>query len=113
MKYLKIFVIVYIFIFLLYIFTVILNKKKKKKIFDTNQARLVIEFNHLDVQRMDANLFAYVLSFSNSFIVAFTFTISEFFSNFILKLLVCFVTLVILILIVYKVIGLFYRKKED
>lgn len=109
---LLIFIIVFIVIYLLYLFTVILNKKKKNNIFDTSQAKLIIVPNKLDTSCISKNLFVHVLSLSNSFIVAFTFTISEFFDNYILKLVICFVLLVILILLIYKLIGIYFKKKE-
>jgi len=107
-----IFVVVFVIIYLLYFFTVVLNNKKKSKIFETSQAKLITVPNKLDTNKIDKNIFAQVISISNSFIVAFTFLISEFFNNYIVKLLVCFVVLIILILIVYKIIGFVYKKKE-
>lgn len=107
------FVIVFISIYLLYLFTVILNKKKVDKIFDTNQAKLIINFNKLDIGSINKGFFCNVIALSNSFIVALTFTISEFFNGFFIKLLVSFVILLLLILIVYKLIGLFFRKEGN
>lgn len=106
------FLIVFVSIYLLYLFTVILNKRKRNKIFDTNQAKLIIVPNKLDTSKIDKNFFIQVLSVSNSFIVAFTFVVSEFFKNYFVKLLVSFVVLIVLILLVYKLIGVFYKKKE-
>jgi hypothetical protein len=105
------FLFVFIIIYLLYFITVICNKKKKNRIFDTNQAKLIIRFSNLDVSSIDKNVFSYVLSLSNSFIVSFTFMVSEFFQNYIVKLFVSFIVLILLIIIIYKIIGLFYKKE--
>ncbi len=109
---LLIFIIVFGAVYLFYLFFVIFNKKKIDKIFDTNQAKLILLPYKLDVSRIDKKCFAHVLSLFNSFIVACTFTISEFFDNYVLKLFICFVTLTILIFIVYRLIGFMYKKRE-
>ena len=106
------FLIVFVSIYLLYLFTVILNKKKKKKIFDTNQAKLIIVPNKLDTSKINKNCFIQVLSITNSFIVACTFVVSEFFKNYFIKLLVSFIVLIVLILLMYKIIGIVYKKRE-
>lgn len=107
-----IFLIVFVVIYLLYLFTVILNKKKKNKIFETNQAKLIIVPNKLDTSKINKNEFAQVLSIANSFIVAFCFMISEFFKNYYVKLFISFILLIVLILLVYKLIGIVYKKRE-
>lgn len=112
MKLLIIFTITFITIYILYLLTVILNKKKKNKIFETNQAKLIIVPNKLDTNKIKKENFAQIISIANSFIVALTFTISELIDNYIIKLIVSFITLIILILITYKVIGIIYKKKE-
>ena len=103
-----IFVIVYVF----YLLFVIFNKKKKEKIFSTNQAKLIILPNKLDTSLINKNVFAQVISISNSFIVACTFAISEFFDNYILKLFISFLVLIVLILVIYRIIGIIYKRKE-
>lgn len=111
-KFLYYFFIVFIIVYLFYLFFVILNKKKRENIFNTNQSKLITESNRLDVSRIDKFWFAQVISLSNSFIVAFTFACSEFFDNYFLKLLICFVILIVLIFVIYRFIGFVYKKKE-
>lgn len=106
------FVPVFLIIYLLYLFTVILNKKKKNKIFETSQAMLIIKPNNLDTNKINKTVFVNVIALSNSFIVALTFAVCEFFTGYIIKLLVAFVLLITLILCVYKIIGIIYKKKE-
>jgi hypothetical protein len=106
------FSIVFIVIYLFYLFVVVLNKKKRNSIFDTNQSKLITEPSKLDVSKINKFWFAQVISIANSFIVAFTFACSEFFDNYILKLLVCFAILIVLIFVVYRFIGFVYKKKE-
>lgn len=108
-----VFIISFITFYLLYLFFVILNKKKKNKIFDTKQASILINLNKLDINNVDKNVFTQVLSISNSFILAltFTFAISEFFKSFILSLLVSFIIMIVLIIVVYKLVGLFFKRE--
>ncbi len=112
MSALVVFVVTFVVIFLLYLFLVILNNKKKSRIFETSQAMLIIKASKLDISKISKNEFALVLSLANSFIVAFTLMVSDFFDNYIIKLVVCFVLLVLLILVIYRLIGIVYKKKE-
>ena len=111
-KFLYYFSIVFVIVYLFYLVFVVLNKKKKDNIFNTNQSKLITEPSGLDVSRINKSIFVQVISLANSFIVAFTFACSEFFDNYILKLLVCFVILIVLIFVIYKFIGFVYKKKE-
>ena len=111
-KFLYYFSIVFVIVYLFYLVFVVLNKKKKDNIFNTNQSKLITEPSGLDVSRINKSIFVQVISLANSFIVAFTFACSEFFDNYILKLLVCFVILVVLIFVIYRLIGFVYKKKE-
>lgn len=106
------FLIVFIIVYLLYLFVFVLNKKKKNGIFETNQAKLIIVPNKLNTDMINRNCFAHVLALANSFIVSFTFALSEFFDNYIVKLLFCFIILFVLIFIIYRLIGFIYKKKE-
>lgn len=112
LKFLSYFSIVFVAVYLFYLIFVVLNKKKRDKIFDTNQGKLIIQIGKLDVNKLSKSSFVHVISLANSFIVAFTFACSEFFDNYILKLLICFVILFVLIFGVYKFIGLIYKKRE-
>ena len=100
--------------YLFYLFFVILNKKKNKKIFETNQASIFVNLNKLDIKSINEKVFIQVLSICNSFILAitFAFTISFVFDNLIINLLLGFLLLIVLILVVYKIAGLFFRKKD-
>ena len=112
-KYLLCFLISFVVIYLFYLVFVIFNKKKNKSIFDTNQASIFINLNKIDRNSIDKKVFVQVLSICNSFIlsIVFTFAIFPVFDNFILSILLSFLLLIILILFVYKIVGLFFRKK--
>ena len=110
MDYFLIFVITFVIIYIFYLLLVVINNKKVNKIFDTQQAMLIIKSNNLDVNGINKRWFANAISISNSFIVAITLTVSEFFDNYIIKLIVCFLVLIISIIVVYRIIGMIYKK---
>ena len=109
MNLILIFIITFLVIYIFYLLLIVINKKKVENIFETNQAKLIINSNKLDTKKINKRGFANVISLSNSFIVAITLTISELFDNYIIKLIVCFLLLILAILIVYKLIGLIYK----
>ena len=113
-KYLLLFIISFIVVYLFYFIFVILNKKKNKNILETNQASIFINLNKLDKNKINEKKFIQILSICNSFVLALTFdiAISSVFDSLIINLLLSFVILIILILVVYKVAGLFFRKKD-
>lgn len=111
MEYVFIFVITFLIIYIFYLLLVVINKRKVDGIFDTQQGMLIIKFNNLDVRGISKRGFANAISISNSFIVAITLTVSEFFDNYIIKLLICFLVLIVSIFIVYKIVGFIYRRR--
>ena len=114
MSFLLKFLISFVIVYLLYFFFVVLNKKKKSNIYDTRQASILINLNKLDVNKINKNLFIQSLAISNSIILSFTFTfaISQFFKNFILDMMASFLIMLILIVAIYKIVGMILKKKE-
>ena len=114
MSFLIRFLISFVIVYLLYFVFVVLNKKKKNSIYDTRQASILINLNKLDVKKIDKNLFIQSLIISNSIILSFTFTfaISHFFKNFILNMMASFLIMLILIVVLYKIVGIILNKKE-
>ena len=107
------FLLSFVIVYLFYLIFVILNKKKNKNIFSTNQASIFINLNKLDKNSINEKTFIQVLSICNSIIlsIAFTFAIFPVFDSFIVNILFSFVLFIILILVVYKIVGLFFRKR--
>lgn len=105
-------IIVFVFIYLLYTITVINNKEKIKEFEKSGQASFIIKKYHLNTTKLNKKEFAHSIAIVNSFIISVTFLITDFLSNYILKLLVGFIVLVPLILIGYHFLGRFYKKKE-
>ncbi|MCI8544793.1 MAG: hypothetical protein HFH09_01015 [Bacilli bacterium] len=105
-------IIVLVFIYLLYIVTVIHNKDKIKKFEKSGQAAFIIKKYKLTISKINMKNFARLIAFTNSFMIALVFFITDFIENYILKLLVGFIILLPTILLCYHLIGTFYKKKE-
>ncbi len=111
--FLGIFLLSFLIVYLFYLFFVILNKKKSRNVFFTNQASIFLNLNKINKEDLNEKVFIQVLSVCNSFILSltFTFALSSVFDSFILNMFLSFLILIVLILVIYKVVGLFFRKK--
>ena len=112
MKYLYTFLFCFIFIYLVY-FVVIVNRKKGlESLKKGKQLDFFKKAYNIDFRKINIKSFANALGLTNSFIMALTITIIEIFDNLIIKLLVGFVIIIPLMLIMYKILGNIYQKKE-
>ena len=102
---------VFILIFLFYFIFVICRKKslnKWKKGRELTYLRLIY---HIDYDRINIKSLAYLIGFSNAFIMALVVTIISFFKGFIIQMLIGLLILIPLIVGVYHIIGKYYQKK--
>ena len=113
MEYLVWFLISFIIIYLFYFVTVILQKKKYEKFKSSNQVLYFVKKYKIDVKKLNISKFVKIISFTNSLIIAITFTIATITDNFILILLIGFITLLPLMLLSYHIIGLYLKKEEN
>lgn len=104
-----IFLIVFAIIYLFYLISVILQKSKMDKFKKSNQVMFFVKRYNLDVDKIDMTKFTNVLGLANAFIIATAFLSTYLVDNFILQLLVGFLVLLPLMLIVYSLIGKFYK----
>ena len=112
MNYLLTFIICFIIIYLVYSIFVIYRKKGFEKFKNSKQVIFFEKAYKLDFKKINLKSFAQSLALTNAFIIAFTFTIIQLIQNFILKMLVAFVILVPLMLLMYKLLSIVYKKKE-
>ena len=106
------FIVVFMVVYLFYLFFVILRKNKLSKIKQSSEALLIKKKYNLKLNKISDKKLANIIAFSNAFIIATTFIVIEFVSNFILKIMVSFVVLIVLILSIYILIGKYLKKKE-
>lgn len=112
MEYLITFIFCFAIVYLVYSVVVIWRKKGFEK-FKTSKQLLFFETAYkIDFKKINLKGFAQSLALTNAFIIAFTCTVIEIFDNLILKMLVGFVILLPLMLLMYKLLGTIYKKKE-
>lgn len=112
MDYLLTFIICFIIIYLVYSIFVIYRKKGFEKFKSSKQIIFFEKAYNMDFKKINLKSFAQALALTNAFIIAFTFTVIQLIQNFILKMLVAFVILVPLMLLMYKLLSIVYKKKE-
>ncbi len=106
------FIIVFLITYLFYLFFVILRKNKVIKIKNSTEALFLKKRFKLKLDKISDKKFANIIALTNAFIIGVTFCIIEFVDNYILKIMFIFVTLMILILVLYTIIGKILKKKE-
>ena len=105
-------IIVFFIIYLFYLFFVILRKKKLEKFKKNSYIRVLVNRYNVDINSINFKNLVHVIALTNSFIVSSTFFVMGLFKNFYIGLLVGFVVLIILELLMYKLLGMLYGKKE-
>jgi len=112
MKHLIEFLIVFSAIFLFDLIFVVLNKKKRAKIFSTSGALIIKSKFKVDFENEDKKKFAIITALADSFICASAYTVLRLFNNIYIGFIVAALTLGVLIIGVYFLIGYLYKKKE-
>ena len=112
MKFLITFIFCFVIVYFVYSMVVIYRKKGFEKFKTSKQLMFFEKAYNIDFQKINLKAFAHSLSLTNAFIIAITCTVIEIFNNLILKMLVGFVILLPLMLLMYKILGTIYKKKE-
>ena len=112
MKYLITFIFCFAVVYLLYSIIVIWRKKGFEKFKTSKQLIFFKMAYNINIDKINLKKFARDLALTNAFIIAFTCTVIEIFDNLILKMLVGFIILLTLMLLMYKLLGTIYKKKE-
>lgn len=105
--------ITFVLVFVLYYGTVISRKKKLSKYRNSTEIKL-LEFKYkVNIDGLDLKKLGLTLSLVNAFIMALTvFIVINITNNVIYQLLLGFVTLIVLIIVVYSFVGKYFKKKE-
>lgn len=107
-----IYIVSFTFIYLIYFF-VIINREKKRNLYRKSTEVLYLEKKYkLNIDKINMKELAHLLSLANAFIIANVVLIISFVDSIILKMLLGFVVLIPMIIIVYHLIGTYYKKKE-
>ncbi len=106
------FIFVFIIIFVFYLIFVVFNKKKRRKIFESYGALIIKGKFKVNFENRSEKAFALVMAFADAFICASAYTIMILFKNVYIGFAVAMLSLIILIIGVYSLIGYIYKKKE-
>ena len=112
MEELILYVVIFVLVYLFYIIFVLHRKNVFKNFIDSKEIKyLKIKYG---IKVNDSNLkkIANKIFLANSFILATTVTILSLFESLLLQILVGIITLVVLILFTYHLIGIYYKKKQ-
>ena len=109
---LLLFIISFLFVYLIYLITVISKVDKNDKFKNSKQVLFFKNVYKIDIDKINLNKFAHVLSLANAFMIALTVTVIELFDKLFIKMMVGFVILVPLMLLVYYIIGKIYKKER-
>jgi len=112
MEYVIWFLMAFAIIYLFYLFTVILQKKRYDKFKKSNQVMYFVNRYKLNIKKINIKKFINIISLTNSFIIALSFTVVIKIDSFILMLLVGLIVLVPLMLLLYHFIGKYLKKEE-
>jgi len=87
-------------------------KGKEDKYKKSSQIKYFVKKYNLNFDKISYNKFLQILAITNSFIMAITATIVNYLPHLMLKLFVAFILLIILILVCYKVIGVYIERRN-
>lgn len=112
MNYILTFVISFIIIYLIYLLLIVRREKGLESLKKGKQIQYLVTAYKIDLKKINFKKLANSLALTNSFILSLTLALLELVDNYILKILLCMVILIPLILIMYKILGETYKKKE-
>ena len=106
--YLSVFVVVY----LVYIIFVLCRKNVLKKFPDGKEMKYLKLKYGIKVNDKNLKKIANTIFLANSFIISTTVFVICLFDSLLVEILVGFITLIVLMLILYHFIGIYYKKKQ-
>ena len=112
MEYFLTYIIAFLLIYLIYFLFVVSRKRATEKLKNSIEVRYLINRYNIELDKIDMKKLSNRIAISNSFIMATVFIIILFVKNFILKMLLGFVSLIPLILLVYHILAKSLKKKE-
>ena len=112
MKYVLIWLIIFILFYLLYLFFVILRKKKLAKFKESTYVKYLSKVYKLDIKKINNKKLVHLIALANSFIIATTFTIILGIENYLLMVFLTIIIIIPLSLLVYHLVGLILKRSE-
>lgn len=106
------FVGTFLVVFIFYLLFVIRREKYLDKFTQGKEITYLKKVYKVKVNDKNKRKIALLVALSNSFIISFTVAIVCLFKSIILQIVVGFITVIILILVCYHIIGIIFGKKE-
>lgn len=103
------YILLYLIIFVFYMLYFLIRRKNRKKMLEVIYMESKYKVDFSKIKTKDFKLYIALL---NSFIFTITIFIMSFFNNFILKTLMAFASVMILILVFYKLLSLLLNRKK-
>ena len=107
------FLTLYILIYIIYSVFFNKNRKEYKNLKNNDEIKFFIKAYKIDMKKKDYSELLKTLTITNSFIIAISTTIVLYIENYFIKIIACFITLLLLIFVLYNLIGTYYKKKEN
>ena len=112
MKELIFYLVTFIVIYLFYLIFVLNRKNVLKKFPDGKELKYLKTKYSIKVNDKNLKSIANIIFLANSFIISTTVFVICLFDNFLLEILVGVITLIVLLLVIYHIIGTFIKKKQ-
>jgi len=103
----------FIIIYLFYLITVVLRKNKLDKLMEGTEITYLKRRYKLSLKNVNKKKLGNLIALTNSFVFALTIFIVSFIKNYLLILLLAFITVIPLILVSYHILGLYLRGSEE
>lgn len=104
--------IVFVLIYLFYLVFIIIRPKKREKFKNNAYVKVLVTRYNVDINSINFKSLIHVIALTNAFIVSSAFFVMELFSNMYIGFFVAIIVLIILEILMYKLIGFLYGKKE-
>lgn len=112
MKQLIFYLVVFVLVYLFYLIFVLKRKNVLRNLPNGKEMKYLKYKYGIKVNEKNIKKVAHTVFLGNSFILATTVFVVCLFNNLILEIIVGFITLIILMLGVYHIIGTYYKKKQ-
>lgn len=109
MKYVILFLSIFLVVYLIYIIFVVNRKKSLKKITNGKELTYLKYRYKLNYDKINIKSLAHAIALANAFIIAIVVTVISVFRSFWLQMLACIVVLLPTILVIYHIIGKYYQ----
>ena len=105
------FLMTFVIVFLVYLLFVIRRGKYLERFIAGKEISYLKRVYKIKIKESDYKAIAFIVTLTNSFIIAISVTVVSLFKSIFLEILVGFITVLVLILLSYHIIGKIYQKR--